>query len=254
MTIRIWHQSVNELSRIDAYKRGVEAHARKFLGDEAEVHVQGLAEGAYGDLSPSDALGDAYLYHRVLAPIVENAVKAERQGYDAFVMGSFSEPYLREMRTAVDIPVVSLTEAALLIGCSLGTRIGMISNAPNVAYMTKLSVAKHHLEARVAAVTSLTPGMDEYALIAARDEPSALIDAFTRRARELIAEGAEVIVPAEGVMAEILAARGLTHIDNAVVLDVFAAAWTQALGLVRLRRRLGVGASRAWAYGRRVSK
>lgn len=250
MTLRIWHQSVNELGRIEAYKRGIEEHAARFLGTDAEVHVHGMADGTYGALSPSDALGNAHLYHRVLSPIVEQAVEAERQGYDAFVMGSFSEPYLREMRTAVDIPVVSLTEAALLTGCALGTRIGMISNAPNVAYMTRLSVAKHHLEARVSAVTSLVPDMDEYELIEARDEPTALIEAFTRRARELIADGAEVIVPAEGVMAEIFAAKGLTQIDNAIVLDVFAAAWVQALGLVKLRRGLGTGVSRAWAYSR----
>jgi allantoin racemase len=157
MALKIWHQSVNELTRIAAYKRGIEAHAAAFLGPEVELHVQGMPEGTYGALSPSDALGNAYLYHRVLAPIVEQAVEAERQGYDAFVMGSFSEPYLREMRTAVDIPVVSLTEAALLMGCSLGTRIGLISNAPNVAYMTRLSVAKHHLEARVVDVTLADP-------------------------------------------------------------------------------------------------
>ena len=250
MRMRFWHQSVNELSRIAAYKQGIEAHAARFLGDEVELHVQGLPEGTYGDLSPSDALGNAWLYHRVLSPIVEQAVEAERQGYDAFVMGSFSEPYLREMRTAVDIPVVSLTEAALLVGCSLGTRIGMISNAPNVAYMTRLSVAKHHLESRVVDVTALTPDMDEYELIAARDDPADLIAAFTSAARALIAQGAEVIVPAEGVMAEILAREGLNRIDKAVVLDVFAAAWVQAQGLVRLRRGLGLSASRAWAYSR----
>ncbi|MGH6861188.1 MAG: aspartate/glutamate racemase family protein, partial [Phyllobacterium sp.] len=211
--------------------------------------VQGMPEGTYGSQSPSDALGNAYLYHRVLSPIVEQAVEAERQGYDAFVMGSFSEPYLREMRTAVDIPVVSLTEAALLTGCSLGGQIGLISNAPNVAFMTKLSVAKHHLEARVLEVTALSPGMDEYELIAARDEPSALIEAFKETARSLIARGAEVIVPAEGVMAEILAREGLKTIDKATVIDVFAAAWSQALGLVRLRRA-GMGTSRAWLYSR----
>lgn len=249
MPVRIWHQSVNELSRIAAYKSGVEAHARAFLGDEAEVRVHGLAEGTYGALSPSDALGNAYTYHRILSPLVALAVEAEREGYDAFVMGSFSEPFLREMRTAVDIPVVSLTEAALLTGCSLGARIGLISNAPNVAYMTRLSVAKHHLEARVLDVTSLTPAMDEYALIAARDEPSALIAAFTETARELIGRGADVIVPAEGVMAEIFARQQLTRIDKAVVIDVFAAAWSQALGLVRLRRA-GIGTSRAWHYSR----
>lgn len=249
MTLKLWHQSVNELSRIGAYKQGIEAHAKALLGADAEVHVQGLPEGTYGAQSPTDALGNAYLYHRVLAPIVEQAVEAERQGYDAFVMGSFSEPYLREMRTAVDIPVVSLTEAALLMGCSLGGQIGLISNAPNVAYMTKLSVAKHHLEARVLEVTALSPGMDEYELIAARDDPAELIANFTATARALIARGAEVIVPAEGVMAEILAHAGLHSIDKAVVLDVFAAAWSQALALIRLRRA-GTGTSRAWLYSR----
>ena len=59
MTTRLWHQSVNELSRIAAYKEGIEAHARAFLGPEVEIHVQGLAEGTYGDLSPSDAHGNA---------------------------------------------------------------------------------------------------------------------------------------------------------------------------------------------------
>lgn len=249
MAMKFWHQSVNELSRIDAYKRGIETHAKALFGDEVEIHVQGMPEGTYGSQSPSDALGNAYLYHRVLSPIVEQAVEAEKQGYDAFIMGSFSEPYLREMRTAVDIPVVSLTEAALLTGCSLGGQIGLISNAPNVAFMTRLSVAKHHLEARVLDVTSLSPGMDEYELITARDEPSALIEAFKETARGLIARGAEVIVPAEGVMAEILAREGLKTIDKATVIDVFAAAWSHAFSLARLRKA-GIGTSRAWLYSR----
>ena len=42
MPVRIWHQSVNELSRIAAYKQGIEAHARAFLGTEAQVEVHGL--------------------------------------------------------------------------------------------------------------------------------------------------------------------------------------------------------------------
>lgn len=250
MKIKIWHQSTNELSRIAVYKRGIEDLAKRILGDDGEVIVHGLTEGTYGSLSPSEALGNAYLYHRVLSPLIENAVTAEREGYDAFVMGSFSEPFLREMRTAVDIPVISLTEASLLIGCSLGTKIGLISNAPNVAYMTKMSVAKHRLEERVVEITAIDPAMDEYELVAAREDPTALVEGFTSCARRLIAQGAEVIVPAEGVMAEILSKIGLNRIDKAVVLDVFGAAWCQALSLARLHKGLGITTSRAWAYKR----
>ena len=91
--------------------------------------------------------------------------------------------------------------------------------------------------------------MDEYELIAARDDPAKLVEAFRKTARELIARGADVIVPAEGVMAEIFASEGLKQIDKATVLDVFTAAWSHALSLVRLSRA-GIGTSRAWLYSR----
>ena len=48
-------------------------------------------------------MGNAYLHHRILEPILDNVIAAERQGYAAFVMGSFSDPFMREMRSAVDI-------------------------------------------------------------------------------------------------------------------------------------------------------
>jgi allantoin racemase len=37
-------------------------------------------------------LGNVYAYHRILGGMVENTIEAERQGFDAFVIGSFSEP------------------------------------------------------------------------------------------------------------------------------------------------------------------
>lgn len=250
MTIRIWHQSVNELSRIGAYKKALEERAAAFLGSEAEVTVHGMADGTYEGVSPSDALGNAYLYHKVLSPIVEQAVEAERQGYDAFVMGSYSEPFLREMRTAVDIPVVSLTESSVLLACSLGQYIGMISNAPNVSWMVKGALSKHKLEARVLEVTWLDPPLDEYELDALRSKPEVLTGYFVNTAKRLVGRGADVIIPAEGVMAEMLLGQGLKRVDNAAVVDVFAAAWAQAVMLVKLWRDSELRVGRAWQYRR----
>jgi hypothetical protein len=53
------------------------------------------------------------------------------------------------MRSAVDIPVISLTETALLIGCSLGRNLVAISNAPAVAWMTRTSVDAYQLQSPV---------------------------------------------------------------------------------------------------------
>ncbi len=59
-----------------------------------------------------------------------NAVKAEREGYDAFIIGHFQDAGLYEARSVVDIPVVSLGEASMLYACQLGQRTGIVTINP----------------------------------------------------------------------------------------------------------------------------
>jgi len=250
MALRIWHQSTTEIDTIGVYKTSLIERARKILGGEAEIDVHGLPSGAHHGRAPSASLGNAYLHHRILEPILHNVVEAERQGYAAFVMGSFSDPFIREMRSAVDIPVISLTETALLVGCSLGRSLVAISNAPPVAWMTKSSVDAYQLHARVLDVTSIDPPMDEPALAKGYAEPGPVIAAFTRAAERAVAAGADVIIPAEGVLAQLLLVNGVKTIAGAPVLDVFAAAWSYALMMARLFERTGLRVGRAWQYRR----
>lgn len=248
--VRIWHQSVNELDDLAPYRVALEAHAREILAEEAEVHVRGIPAGTYDGLAASDILGNAYLYHRLLTPVIENAIRAERDGYDAFVIGSFSEPFLREIRSAVDIPVVSLTESALLVGCTLGRYQGFVANAPTVAWMSRTAVDKHHLGERVLDIVALDPPLDEPALAAAYIDPEPVLAGFRAAAEALIARGADVIVPAEGVLAELLVRHGVRSIGAAPVLDVFAVAWAFALMQVRLWRTTKLRVGRCWQHRR----
>jgi Asp/Glu/hydantoin racemase len=248
--LRIWHQSTTEIDHIGVYKTSLIERARKILGGEAEIDVHGLPSGAHHGRAPSASLGNAYLHHRILEPILDNVVEAERQGYAAFVMGSFSDPFIREMRSAVDIPVVSLTETALLIGCSLGRNLVAISNAPAVAWMTRTSVDAYQLQSRVLDVTAIDPPMDEPALAAGYADPGPVIAAFTRAAERAVAAGADVIIPAEGVLAQLLIINGVKSIAGAPVLDVFGAAWSYALMMARLWERTGLRVGRAWQYRR----
>jgi allantoin racemase len=248
--IRMWHQSVNELDQLEVYQRTLEAHAGEVLGAEAEVDVRGLRSGSYGGLSATSALSNAYAYHRILDQVLDNAVEAERAGYSAFVVGSFSEPLLREIRSAVDIPVASLTESALLVGCSLGKLLAPISNAQAVQWMVRNAVEKHGLGARVLEVQAIEPALDEPALALAYNNPEPVIEAFTRAAKWAIAKGADVIIPAEGVLAELLYAHGVRMIGRAAVMDVFGTTWAYALMLVRLWSRTGLRVGRSWHYRR----
>src|SRR5258708_18263184 len=199
---RIWHQSTTEIDHIGVYKQSLIDRARLILDADVELDVHGLPGGAYQGRAPSAALGNAYLHHRILEPILHNAIEAERQGYAAFVMGSFSDPFIREMRSAVDIPVISLTESALLIGCSLGKYLVPISNAPAVGWMTSTSSDAYGRPSRVLDVMSIDPPMDEPALAKGYADPGPVIAAFTRAAERAVAAGAGGIIPAQGWLAQ----------------------------------------------------
>ena len=65
-------------------------------------------------ISPPDQHFHPITEFRIAARVIRNALEAERQGIDAFVVGHFQEPGLNESKAAVDIPVVGLGEAAML--------------------------------------------------------------------------------------------------------------------------------------------
>lgn len=229
----IWHQSMTELDDVPGYRPRLERHARALVGPGATIEVHGLAPGSYGDAAPSDVLGDSATYHRISRQSLDAAVRAEGEGFDAFIIGSFSEPLLAETRAAVRIPVVSITESALLASCSLGRRSLLVANAPSIAAIVNASVARHGLGARTAGAVALEPGLTEPELVGA--PPAEIVDAFRARTRPLLAAtGADVVVPAEAVLNEILVEAGLTEVDGARVLDSVGTAWRYAEFLIGL--------------------
>ena len=250
--LRLWHQSMTELQGLGAYRDFLQRHAQRVLGDEATVSVEGLRTGTYHGRTPTSALGNAFIYHRAVDQIIDLAIGAERNGYDAFVIGSFSEPMLREIRSAVDIPVIGILEASMLVACSLGRRVAPIANAPEISFIVQSAVEKHGLESRVLPCVPINPPLHEAELLeASANHPQGVLGAFTQAARHAMAEhGADVIVPAESVMATLILSHSLTHIDQAPVVDVLAIAWRYALMMVRLRKDCGLGTSRAGAYRR----
>ena len=248
--LKFWHQSMTELSGQGAYSRYLSSHAKKILGDEVQVDVRGLKAGSYHGHAPTDALENAFVYHRVLDQVIDNAIQAEREGYDAFVIGSFSEPYLREIRSAVDITVASVLESSMLVACSLGKKIVAIANAPQIAFMVQTAVEKHGLASRVLPVLSVEPPLTEPEMALAFENPAPVVQAFVRAAEKAVRGGADLVVPAESILATLMTDSGLTQIDGAPVMDVIAVAWRYALMLVRLKACSGLEVSRVGHYAR----
>ena len=248
--MRIWHQSMTELDEIGVYKTSLESHARKVLGSEQAVEVHGMPKGAYRGRSPTAALSNAFAYHRILDPMLDHAVRAERQRFDAFVVGSYSEPFLRELRSAVDIPVVSIAEAAFFVACSIGRLAAPISNDPAIARLVRRSIHAHGLDQRIQSPRSITPPLNELQMAEAFSNPSRLIQSFTDTARTAINDDADVIIPAEGVLSEFLYNNEITKIDSVPVIDSLGVTWVYAAMMVTLRSKTGLSVSRRGDYQR----
>ncbi|MBV7486371.1 aspartate/glutamate racemase family protein [Bordetella sp. BOR01] len=250
--LRLWHQSMTELDGLGSYRDFLNKHAGQVLHNEATVHVHGLHPGTYHGRTPTSALGNAFVYHRAVDQIIDYAIRAERDGFDAFVIGSFSEPMLREIRSAVDIPVTGILESSMLVSCSLGQNIAPIANAPEISAIVQSTVKQHGLASRVLPCASLDPPMHEAQLLeTAAKYPQTLLQAFTNAATYAVTrQRADVIVPAESVLASLLIEHKLTQVCGALVVDVLAIAWRSAIMMVRLHTDCNMKISRAGAYAR----
>src|SRR3984957_13545484 len=200
MSIKIWHQSMTELAEHPDYAATLERHASAVLDPSIEIVAHGLRPGTHAGVPPGRTLYSPYAYHVLLRQVIENFVAAEEEGYDAVVIGSYSEPFLRDSRSAVNIPIVSMAESTLLTACSVATYSVLVTMSPQIAWMISQIVERHKLTQRVVVVNYLEPEMDEIALSAAIDDPTAFIEMFSDAARRGIERFGDVIIPAEGIM------------------------------------------------------
>jgi len=81
-------------------------------------------------------------------------------------------------------------------------------------------------------------------------DPSQLIQSFAVTVRKAIDDGADAIIPAEGVLSEFLFNNGVTMIDTVPVMDSFGVTWAYAAMVVKLRSRTGLSVGRKWHYRR----
>jgi allantoin racemase len=130
--------------------------------------------------------------HATLDLLAEHAT-----GCDAVVIAVSYDSALSAAREMLDIPVVGMTEAALLTACMLGGRIGLVVVGRRVLPIYQETVARHGLDARVGgwrAIESTAP-------YSAGDQTE--VDALTVAAACDLVErdGCEVVVLTGAVMA-----------------------------------------------------
>lgn len=242
-TARIWYQSfvhpVEQAPYIDRLQAMLDAIASPGIRFE----VRGL--------DPPDFAFHALSEFRCAGQVIRNALQAETEGYDAFVLGHFQEPALIELRSAVDIPVVSLGEANMLTALSMAHRFGLVTVNPVFLPWHDRQVRGHGLAERCAGIQSLE--MDVPAFMAAFTDARAYAEVraqFVRQVRPLIAAGAEIIIPAGGLPMMLFAREAPFAIDGAPVMNGIAVVAKAAEMALALRNITGVAVSRRGTYAK----
>ncbi len=247
--MRIWYQSLAPLYGLKSYVEALESHVAR-ISPDTEVRFNGASERFYGTLVPQDIVKYPYAKHVVQREALEFCWQAEQEGYDAIILGSFSEPYLQEARSLVDIPVVSMPESTLLTSCSLAPSFALITLSPKSVLRVRALIARHKLESRVSGVYAMPHVWGERELDDALVEPAALIADFEASAGQAVAEGADLVIPAEGVFNEVLFKNGLSRFQDVPVMDCVGTSLLHAEMMVKLRQRAGITVGRQWSYAK----
>ena len=124
--MRLIYQSfgVSRGSRDGAYGRVLKRIVEAAASPGVTVEIRGL--------SPHRAIADQYRYleFQDAVEVLERGLEAEREGFDAFLIGNIFEPGLHEMRELLNIPVLGLRESSVHVACLMGSSFSLVNVNP----------------------------------------------------------------------------------------------------------------------------
>lgn len=175
--------------------------------------------------------------------IVSGIVQAERDGFDAAIVGCFSDPALDAVREAVAIPVVGPGAASVFLALQVADRFSILTPGPGGGGRTRAFLRALGLESRLASVRGVGMSVAEMARAAETGELGAAIGKVAEPARACVEQdGAEALIFGCMSMAFLdptpaIAERVQVPVINPVLAALRAAETLDSLGLASSRRR-----------------
>ncbi|WP_286917476.1 MULTISPECIES: aspartate/glutamate racemase family protein [Pseudomonas] len=213
---------------------------------EAEAHRTAAADTQIQ--MATAASGVAYIetrFEALLGAHAATVIAGERLGsYDAVLVAAFGDPGLLALKEVLDVPVVGMTEAALMTAAQLGQRISIIAISRRITSWYRECVAQNGMLDRLASIRHLDRPL--------RDAGSVQED-HAERLLELShlavnADGADVLILAGAPLAGL--ARGLAGRLPVPVVDGVSCGVAQA----QLLHRLQAGRATQGSFARPPAK
>jgi Asp/Glu/hydantoin racemase len=244
--MKIWYQSTLNFAHHPNYEKALAAHFKRVASRGTEVVLNGRKSAFGSDLGGDDVYGSAVVYHTVVLPaFIRSLLAAEKAGADAFIVASFSEPILTELRALANIPVISMTEACFMAAAMSAPKVGFVTLNKHVVPFIEKSISLHKWKDRVSGIDLIEGEVSEAELDTKFPAPGPYLERLVAGARKSIAAGAQVIIPAEGVLGVMAAENGLREVDGVPVVDAIGTPILFAELAVALKERTGLAQSRA---------
>lgn len=130
--------------------------------------------------------------------IMESLFKAQQDGADVALVACGNDPAVLMAREALDIPVLGITESAMLLACALGKRFAAVGVERDCADIVESNLEAYGLADKAIRRNPVRTADLEESLIPWFNDPEIvrthLIPRFEEAARGAIEDGAEVIV------------------------------------------------------------
>jgi Asp/Glu/hydantoin racemase len=187
-------------------------------------------------------------YHDTGA-VIANAIRAQREGYDAFLLGNISDAGLREAREQVSIPVLGLGETCMHLACMMGTRFGLVAISERWIPRLIENARRYGLERQLAGIEPMrTSPVDLKRGLTDDGHRADLLDQFRSAAQRLLARGADVIIPAGGEVVVFTIEAGMYQIEGAPIVNGVIELVKMGEAAAKLARLTGRFATRRFAY------
>lgn len=178
------------------------------------------------------AFGVAYIETRAEAAVgayaTLNELAEHYAGHDAAIVAAFGDPGLEAAREMLPIPVVGMTESALMSAAMLGGRIGIVAISRRIRAWYSETVDRYGMTSRLAGIRCLDEPLPNIGSVQ-QDKGEQLVALCEAAVRE---DGADVLIIAGAPLAGL--ARSVAAQIPVPVVDGVSCAVHQAELLARL--------------------
>ncbi|MGE5523783.1 MAG: aspartate/glutamate racemase family protein [Rhodospirillaceae bacterium] len=231
--MKLWYQSMSRQKAWSEYSEALRRILDRIKDPDTEIEVHGITKiGGVADQFH-------YLDYLETGEVLENVHTAVKRGFDAFLIGNIGDPGIKAAREIANIPVLGLCETALHTACMMGRNFSLVTINEKFTPRIIDNVERYGVMGKMAAVNrmkidrilNLDAGFNNKA---ARKN---IIGQFMKAAEANVEAGAEVIIPAGGVVMALLAEAGVHQASRETpILNGITALVKTAEAVVKMNR------------------